>query len=125
MSPKTVLIIEDSPDLADSLCDILEMEGHVPIITLSGREGVKKALEIHPDLILLDIRLPDTDGYEVYQKIRTDEAWGAQAKVLILTASESIENISKNIDLPVDYILFKPDMSVTILAEKIRDHLAR
>lgn len=125
MSQKTVLVIEDSPDLADSLYDALEMEGYRPIIALSGREGVQKALEIHPDLILLDIRLPDIDGYQVFQKIKMADEWGASAKVLILTASESLENISKNINLPIEDILFKPDMSIANLMLKIKERLAQ
>ena len=123
MSQKTVLVIEDSPELADSLFDVLEMEGYNPVVAMNGKEGVAKALEIHPDLILLDIRLPDIDGYQVFQRIRADETWGTKAKVLILTASESIENISKNIDLPVEYVLFKPEMSISNLVLKIKARL--
>lgn len=123
MSQKTVLVIEDSPELAESLFDVLEMEGYNAVIALNGRDGVTQALALHPDLILLDIRLPDIDGYKVFQKIRSDEAWGATAKVLILTASESIENISKNVDLPVEYVLFKPEMSISELVLKIKARL--
>lgn len=116
-------MIEDSPELADSLFDILEMEGHHPIIALNGKDGIVAALTHHPDLILLDIRLPDIDGYQVFQRIRADEEWGATAKVLILTASESIDNISKNVDLPVEYVLFKPEMSIADLVAKIKMRL--
>lgn len=123
MSQKTILVIEDSPELADSLFDILEMEGHRPIIALNGKDGIAAALTHHPDLILLDIRLPDIDGYQVFQRIRADEEWGATAKVLILTASESIDNISKNVDLPVEYVLFKPEMSIAGLVAKINMRL--
>lgn len=122
MSQKTVLVIEDSPELADSLFDVLEMEGYNPIIAMNGKDGVAAALTHRPDLILLDIRLPDIDGYQVFQRIRADE-WGATAKVLILTASESIENISKNVDLPVEYVLFKPEMSISELVQKIKVRL--
>lgn len=122
MSQKTVLVIEDSPELADSLFDVLEMEGYNPIIAMNGKDGVVAALTHHPDLILLDIRLPDIDGYQVFQRIRADE-WGASAKVLILTASESIENISKNVDLPIEYVLFKPEMSIYELVQKIKARL--
>ncbi len=123
MSQKTVLVIEDSPELAESLFDVLEMEGYNAVIALNGRDGVTQAPALHPDLILLDIRLPDIDGYKVFQKIRADVEWGTTAKVLILTASESIENISKNVDLPVEYVLFKPEMSISQLVLKIKDRL--
>lgn len=118
MAKKTVLVIEDSPYLAESLEDMLTIKGHKAIIAQSGREGVALALEKKPDLVLLDIRLPDIDGYEVYRRIREDK-WGAHANILILTASESVDNISKNVDLPRDYVLFKPDWSVPDLLDRI------
>jgi DNA-binding response OmpR family regulator len=122
MSKKSVLVIEDSPDLAESLRDMLYMKDFEAIVALNGREGVVLATEHHPDLILLDICLPDIDGYEVYRRIRSDE-WGVKAKIMILTASESIENISKNINLPNDSVLFKSDWSVKDLLEKIEEKI--
>jgi len=67
--------------------------------------------------------LPDIDGYEVYRRIREDK-WGTKAKILVLTASESTENISKNIDLPTERILFKPEWSVKDLLERIEKEIA-
>lgn len=122
MPQKSVLIIEDSPELADTLHDILTLHGYTAIIALSGKEGIATALRHHPDLIMLDIRLPDINGYEVFQKIREDE-WGATARIMILTASESLENISKNVNLPIEHILFKPDSSVVSLVERIEQRL--
>jgi DNA-binding response OmpR family regulator len=122
MSKKSVLVIEDSPYLAESLADMLDMHGYEALVAPSGREGVTLAIEKKPDLILLDIRLPDIDGYEVYRRLRED-SWGKSANILVLTASESIENISKNINLPVDDILFKPEWSVVDLLAKIDSRL--
>ena len=122
MSKKSVLVIEDSSYLAESLADMLTMRGYEALIAPNGREGVALATEKKPDLILLDIRLPDIDGYEVYRRIRED-SWGKSANILVLTASESIENISKNISLPVDDILFKPEWGVVDLLAKIDSRL--
>lgn len=122
MEKKTVLVIEDSPYLSESIVDMLNMRGYKSITALNGREGAEMAIANHPDLILLDIRLPDIDGYEVYRRIRENE-WGSKANILILTASESIENISKNIDLPTDYILFKPEWSVQDLLARIQKQI--
>jgi len=120
---KRVLVIEDSPYLAESLEDMLTLSGHTPIVTVTGTDGVAAALEHHPDLILLDIRLPDIDGYEVYRRIRAD-AWGATADILVLTASESVDQAAKNLGLPLDYVLFKPDWSIKELLVLIRDRLS-
>jgi len=118
MSKKTILIIEDSPYLAESLVDMLHIKNHESVVAMNGREGIQKAIDLHPDLILLDIRLPDIDGYEVYHSIRND-GWGKKAHIVILTASESTENIMKNIDLPEEKILFKPEWSAPDLMSKI------
>lgn len=123
MKTPTVLVIEDSSYLADSLVDMLEMHNYKPIHCLTGREGVAAALEHHPDLILLDIRLPDISGYEVYNQVRATD-WGASARIMVLTASESIDNIAKNIDLPRTDVLFKPDWSMQQLADIIAKKVA-
>lgn len=123
MSTKTVLIIEDSSVLADTLHDILVMHGYNALVALSGKEGIRLALREHPDLVMLDIRLPDMTGYEIFQQIREDD-WGATARIMILTASEAVEQISKNVNLPLEHILFKPDLSVAKIAERIEQRLA-
>lgn len=122
MEQKTILVVEDSPNLSDLIKDIVEMREYRPIVTASGREAVSLALTEHPHLIILDIRLPDIDGYEVYRRIR-ENPWGAKASFLVLTASESIDEIAKNINLSTDRILFKPSWSVKDLLDKI-DSLA-
>ena len=123
MKKKTVLVIEDSPELSATLKDMLELRGLEPIITNNGVEGVALAISERPDLILLDIRLPDINGYEVFRRIRED-TWGADAKITILTASESLENISKNVNLPIEHILFKPEQSVPRLLDIIETRVA-
>jgi DNA-binding response OmpR family regulator len=122
MSQKTILVVEDSIDLAESLQDMLELKNYRALIAMTGRKGVSLALNEHPDLIILDIRLPDIDGYEVYRLIREDD-WGATAKIMILTASESIKNISKNVNLPIEHVLFKPDSSITRILSEIEERL--
>lgn len=123
MEQKRILIVEDSSYLAESLVDMLEIKNYVPLVAPTGREAVEMAITEQPDLILLDIRLPDIDGYEVFRRIRANQ-WGATAKIMVLTASESTENISKNIDLPSDYVLFKPEWSVSDLLQRIEERLA-
>jgi DNA-binding response OmpR family regulator len=122
MSQKKVLVVEDSSYLAASLVDMLELHDYQALVAPTGKEAVDIALTEEPDLILLDIRLPDFDGYEVFRRLR-DTPWGATAKIVVLTASESIDNISKNISLPTEDVLFKPDWSLPQLLEKITEKL--
>jgi len=123
MQSPTILVIEDSSYLADSLVDMLEMYKYRSLHAASGRDGVALAIEHEPDLVLLDIRLPDINGYEVYRQIRATD-WGKTARIMVLTASESIENIAKNIDLPREYVLFKPEWSIKNLMHQIEKRLA-
>ena len=123
MKTPTIVVIEDSSYLAESLVDMLDMHGYKPVHCATGMQGVETSLQLEPDLILLDIRLPDINGYEVYRQLRAT-AWGASAKIMVLTASESIENIARHIDLPTQDVLFKPEWSMKQLAEKIATKLA-
>jgi len=122
MNKKIILVVEDSPYLAESLVDMMNMEGHDTLVAANGRDGITMAIDRKPDLIILDIQLPDINGYEVYHTIRKD-SWGKNAKVLILTASESATRIMENIDLPEERILFKPDWSAPDLVKKINSVL--
>lgn len=122
MAKKSVLLIEDSAYLADSVKDALEIHGFDVTVAQTGETGVTHALEAHPNMILLDIRLPDISGYDVYNNIRAD-SWGKKAAISILTASESLDNISKNINLPIEYVLFKPEQSLSDLVQHIQKRL--
>ncbi len=120
MKAPTILIVEDSANLSDSLNDMLELKGYRTLAASTGEEGVRLALTEHPDLMLLDIRLPDINGYEVFNRVRQD-TWGATAEVLVLTASESTETIAANISLPTNRILFKPEWGLAGLLGKISE----
>lgn len=68
-----VLIIEDDSDSADTLREALEFYGHEIAVALSASEGVSKARELQPDVVVCDIGLPDTDGYSVARLLRAEE----------------------------------------------------
>lgn len=121
-TPATVLIIEDASYLAESLIDMLHMAGYTTMHAPTGEQGVGAAITHQPDLTILDIRLPDINGYEVYRRIR-ETSWGKTARIVILTASESIEHIAANIDIPREDIMFKPHWSLQKLQEKVAERV--
>ena len=82
MTPR-VLIVEDNEDLAFGLRRTLEGEGYEVDVAADGPSGVRRALELRPDLVILDLTLPGFDGYRA---LRTMREGGVQAPVLILTA---------------------------------------
>ena len=124
MSQKKILIIEDSTELADSLEDMLIFKGYHAIKSSNGEQGLILATQEKPDLILLDLKLPDIDGYEVYRKLRQD-TWGKNAKVLILTASDTSETVPDDIDLPADDILHKSHWGIENLATRIEEEFSK
>jgi PAS domain S-box-containing protein len=71
--PRTVLVVEDNLDAGQTLAEILELQGHHARVARDGRSGLKLAREMHPDVVLCDIGLPDIDGYEVARELRCDE----------------------------------------------------
>ena len=78
-----ILIIEDNPDLAFGLRATLEIEGYAVEVAPDGRRGLAGARTSRPDLIILDLMIPEMNGYQVLRTLRED---GDQTPVLILTA---------------------------------------
>ena len=67
---KKILIIEDSDDISGALKILVELEGYSAVIAISGSEGREKAVTERPDLILMDIALPDIDGVDLTRELR-------------------------------------------------------
>lgn len=118
----TILIVDDAEDLRESMSEILELRGYRAITADRGETGVATALAEHPDLILLDLRLPDFDGYEVIRQIRADE-WGKTAKILILTASGESDDIPPDIEMNSRDFLMKTEWGLDNISEKIQEKL--
>ncbi len=70
---RSVLIIDDNPDVARSLADVLELQGHEVTLARDGQSGFELAREKQPDVVLCDLGLPDLDGYEVARRLRREE----------------------------------------------------
>jgi DNA-binding response OmpR family regulator len=117
---KTVLIVEDEKSLRDAIVDILHLKNFNSFSAKNGKEGVKLALSKHPDLILLDLIMPEMDGMTALKKIRAD-AWGAKAPVIILTNLSSINgNLATDAiaHIPTQYLI-KSDWKLHDIIKKI------
>ncbi|MCB2188871.1 MAG: response regulator transcription factor [Deltaproteobacteria bacterium] len=82
---KKILIIDDDPDLVEAVSMLLEAEGMEPVAAYGGVEGLEKAKTANPDLIVLDIMMPDKDGYAVAKELAADDGLNA-IPVIMLTA---------------------------------------
>ena len=101
---KKVLIIEDEPALLWSLKEGLKDAGIATLEAKDGEEGLRVALENHPDLILLDLLLPKLSGQNFLKSLREDQ-WGQTVQVIVLTnlGSEAMEQEVR--DLGIDEFL--------------------
>jgi len=110
---KRILIIEDNEDLAFGLRNNLEIEGYDVLTAATGTAGVQRAREFLPDLILLDLMLPEMGGFEVLKTLREI---GSQAAVLILTArGEEMDKVT-GLRLGADDYVTKPFGLMELLA---------
>jgi DNA-binding response OmpR family regulator len=89
-----VLVIDDDNNLNVVLVDKLNASGFEAQGAADGEEGLKKAFELHPDVVLLDVLMPKMDGWEVLKQLKADE-WGKDAKVIMLTVLEDVDNIAR------------------------------
>ena len=82
---KKILIVDDDPDLVEAVSTILESKGYEVSAAYGGFEGLEKAKTENPDLIVLDIMMPDKDGYVVCKELKEDPKY-ASIPILLLTA---------------------------------------
>lgn len=113
------LVIEDSPISLKSICDHIERMGITPIPAKTGAEGIELFLKERPDIVLLDIIMPDVDGYEVARSIRESEESGDWTPIIFLSSLSADKDIEKGIAAGGDDYLLKP-ISKIVLGAKIR-----
>jgi DNA-binding response OmpR family regulator len=80
-----ILIVDDNVDAASTVAELLTLYGHATIVAHGGVEALRALGEFHPDTVILDIGMPDINGYEVAREIRRC-AGGAGIKLIALTA---------------------------------------
>jgi DNA-binding response OmpR family regulator len=123
---KTVLIVEDDKEQGQVLFDTIKNAGYEVILSTSGQDGLKIALDKQPDLIILDNRMPEMSGFSMLRKLRAESSWGQRVPVLFFSnvqigddlEAEDIENAGA-----VDYLI-KSDTTLEHLIAKIRSILA-
>jgi two-component system, cell cycle response regulator DivK len=107
MRPKTILIVEDNTLNMKLWNDILEAQGYALLKTASGVEAVEIARQDRPDLILLDLRLPDISGFDVARSLKADEVTRS-IPVIALTAFASTEHQRQALASGCDGYISKP-----------------
>ena len=117
--PLTILLVEDSPAQALRLKTNLEQDGHHVHWVETGRDGLQLASEKVFELIILDIELPDIDGFQVCRRLKNDPKV-ADIPVIMLTARDRAEDALKGLDNgAIDYIP-KDNFADIVLSETIK-----
>ena len=119
----TVLVVEDDRDLRDLVRRYLERAGHAVLSTGSGVEGLSLLAGTAPDLVVLDLGLPDVDGLEILREARSGGA-GRTTAVIVLTARSDVEDRIRGLSLGADDYVTKP-FSPTELTLRVGAVLAR
>jgi PAS domain S-box-containing protein len=103
----TILIVDDDPGARQTLEALLFAEGYELAFASNGSESLTKAAELTPDLILLDVMMPDTDGFEVCRQLRTNPQL-AEVPVIMVTALDDRDSRLQGIEAGADDFISKP-----------------
>lgn len=107
-NPKRVVCIEDEPEMIDLVRLILGRKGFAVIGANGGVEGLEVVRREKPDLVLLDLMMPDMDGWEVYQQIKADPALKEIPVVVVTAKAQSIDKVLGLHIAKVDDYITKP-----------------
>ncbi len=122
-TPKHILVVDDDQALVNTLHDKLISKGYEVSVAHDGKEGLTQALANHPDLILLDIMMPQMNGWEVLDGLNED-TWGKTARVVMLSNSDDMENVSQAVEHSMKDYIIKGAWPLDELVMKIEEKLA-
>jgi DNA-binding response OmpR family regulator len=120
---KSVLIIDDEPSLLQILAARLRYAGYEVYTAHNGAEGLKKAQAVSPNLILLDIMMPDMDGFAVLLRLKKNRRTRS-APVVMLTSRSETETIDRAVNMGAEDYIVKP-FTPAVLMDKINRLLGK
>lgn len=119
-----LLVVDDETDLASAVAEYLRREGYAVDVAANGHEALDR-LALNPyDLVLLDLTLPDIDGLEICQLVRTDSRFDPATRILMVTARASVDERVRGLDQGADDYLVKP-FALPELSARVRTLLRR
>ena len=123
MNQKKILIADDNENIREALTYLLEDEGYKLSLAKDGSETLKKVKEFRPDILFLDIMMPEINGYDVCRTIKTDPSL-KNTYVIMLTAKGQVTEQERGKEVGADEYIVKPFSPMEILT-KIKHILAK
>ena len=120
---KKILIIEDEKTLAEMYASYFKREGFNAIFTTEGKSGIELAKKEKPDLIILDILMPDIDGWDIIKTLKKEQKT-KDIPILVFSNLGQIEEIRKGLSLGADDYIVKSDFTPKELASKVKRMLS-
>lgn len=120
---KKVLIVDDEPNIVASLEFLLRQCGYEVHVAADGAAALRQVQAVAPDLVLLDVMMPETNGYDVCQRIRAHPEW-RNVRIVILSAKGREAEMTKGLSLGADAYVTKPFSNaelVTRIGELLRE----
>ncbi|HDQ34926.1 MAG TPA: response regulator [Chloroflexi bacterium] len=105
---RTVVCVEDEPEMIDLIRLILGRKNFELVGAIGGREGLETVRRIKPDLVLLDLMMPDMDGWEVYQQMKADDELREIPVIVVTAKAQSIDKVLGLHIAKVDDYVTKP-----------------
>ena len=113
--PQTILVVEDEPNIVESLSFLMKKAGFVVRVARDGNTAIRTIESAAPDLVLLDIMMPRRDGYEVCRTIRANPDWD-HVRIIMLSAKGRDLDRRKGLELGADDYITKPFSTREIVA---------
>ncbi|MBN1353524.1 MAG: response regulator [Candidatus Omnitrophica bacterium] len=116
MGQKTILLVDDEKDLSETISMMLEVSGEYKVVSAcNGKEGIKKAYLVKPDLILLDIKMPEMDGIETLKILKEGPSTASIPVVMLTACDEDVFKLKTSQLYNEDYLI-KPIKAEELLS---------
>lgn len=112
VAPIRLVLVDDNPEILDTLCDVLQPHCVVAAALPDGKSVLQQFSSLQPDILILDISLPDMTGFDVLRQLKSK---GAAAKVIFLTVHENVDFIRAAFDLDAFGYVFKSRIASDLL----------
>ena len=116
MIKKKILVVDDEPELVKAVQIRLTRAGYEVLSAYDGQEGLEKAKKETPDLILLDISMPEINGYQALQRLK-GESQTKSIPVIMITANSQLEDVARAINLGAEEYIVKPFDYIAMLGK--------